>query len=97
MVEVLSRIVEEPAFSPANDFFKRLAFKGRALEERIQVGDIGSMMLAVMIFDRFGAHGRGQRVRSKIKLGKLEFSHLGSPKIVLIYEYYPLDIIHTLI
>lgn len=67
MVEVLSRIVEEPAFSPANDFFKRLAFKGRALEERIQVGDIGSMMLAVMIFDRFGAHGRGQRVRSKIK------------------------------
>ena len=94
---MLSRIVKEPAFSPANDFFKRLAFKGRALEERIQVGNVGSMMLAVVVFDRFGAHGRGQRVRSKIKLGKLEFSHLGSPKIVLIYEYYRLDIIHTLI
>lgn len=51
---MLSRIVEETAFSPANNFFKRLAFKGRALEERIQVGDIGSMMLAVVVFDRFG-------------------------------------------
>ena len=68
MVEDLSGVVEHTTLSGLDDFFKALAFEFRTFDQLVQVGDVGLMMLAPVVFKRFTAHGRREIVQAEGEL-----------------------------
>jgi hypothetical protein len=65
VVVVLTRIVEQAGILAERALYhllERLAFPLAALEQIIAVGDIGLVVLVVMIFQRFTRHVRGERI-----------------------------------
>ena len=75
VVEMLTGIVEQrlvDAISAFHDLLEALALEFRTLQQLVAGGDIGLMVLVVVVFERLGRHIRLKRVICVGQLGKAE-------------------------
>ncbi len=72
---MLAGIVEEAgilAEALLDDVLEALVLQPRAFEQLVAVGDVGLVVLVVMIFERFGGHEGLKRVIGVGQIGQLE-------------------------
>ena len=80
VVVALRSVIEDRALACLDDFTQGFGFVHRAFDEIVEIGDVGLMMLAVVVFQRFLADGRCKGVHFIIKLGQNELAHWTSPR-----------------
>ena len=73
MVPHLGGVVEDAAAGFLDDFFQAGVLELGALDQVVQVGDVGLMMLAVVKLQGFLGDGRGQGVQRVGQFGQFVF------------------------